>query len=155
MSTTVSLDHQINKLGFWSAITTIILAVVSGFLPLDAPGGFGADHADRIAWLTANRGAFILGLGQSDRRDAKLVRCLVLYCMASFPQQPLARHNRCSRGCDVGYGVHYSQVYCGLDYTDAGGYRFCRRPRRSNGGCITSHIKRLSTLSRCTRLLII
>ncbi|GEM_PF-6918381 len=41
MSTTVSLDHQINKLGFWSAITTIIVAVVSGFLPLDAPGGFG------------------------------------------------------------------------------------------------------------------
>ena len=61
MSTTVSLDHQINKLGFWSAITTIIVAVVSGFLPLDAPGGFGADHADRVAWLTANRGAFILG----------------------------------------------------------------------------------------------
>ena len=61
MSTTVSLDHQINKLGFWSAITTIIVAVVSGFLPSAAPGGFGADHADRVAWLTANRGAFILG----------------------------------------------------------------------------------------------
>ena len=61
MSTTVSLDHQINKLGFWSVITTVIVAVVSGFLPLDIPGGFGADHADRVAWLTANRGAFILG----------------------------------------------------------------------------------------------
>ena len=61
MSTTVSLDHQINKLGFWSVITTVIVAVVSGFLPLDTPGGFGADHADRVAWLTANRGAFILG----------------------------------------------------------------------------------------------
>jgi hypothetical protein len=61
MSTTVSLDHQINKLGFWSVITTVIVAVVSGFLPLDAPGRFGADHADRVAWLTANRGAFILG----------------------------------------------------------------------------------------------
>ena len=61
MSTTISLDYQINKLGFWSAITTIIVAVVSGFLPLDVPGGFGADHADRVAWLTDNRGAFILG----------------------------------------------------------------------------------------------
>jgi len=80
MSTTVSLDHQINKLGFWSAITTIIVAVVSGFLPLDAPGGFGADHADRIAWFTANRGAFILGW--ANQIVVMLSSSGVLFCIA-------------------------------------------------------------------------
>jgi hypothetical protein len=35
--------------------------MISFFLPLDAPGGFTAEHADRIAWLTANRDLFILG----------------------------------------------------------------------------------------------
>ena len=80
MSTTVSLDHQINKLGFWSAITTIILAVVSGFLPLDAPGGFGADHADRIAWLTANKGAFILAW--ANQIVLMLSSSGVLFCIA-------------------------------------------------------------------------
>ena len=80
MSTTVSLDHQINKLGFWSAITTIIVAVVSGFLPLDAPGGFGADHADRIAWFTANRGAFILGW--ANQIVFMLSSSGVLFCIA-------------------------------------------------------------------------
>ena len=80
MSTTVSLDHQINKLGFWSAITTITLAVVSGFLPLDAPGGFGADHADRIAWLTANKGAFILAW--ANQIVLMLSSSGVLFCIA-------------------------------------------------------------------------
>ena len=80
MSTTVSLDHQINKLGFWSAITTIILAVVSGFLPLDAPGGFGADHAGRIAWLTANKGAFILAW--ANQIVLMLSSSGVLFCIA-------------------------------------------------------------------------
>ena len=80
MSTTVSLDHQINKLGFWSAITTIILAVVSGFLPLDAPGGFGADHVSRIAWLTANKGAFILGW--ANQIVLMLSSSGVLFCIA-------------------------------------------------------------------------
>ena len=80
MSTTVSLDHQINKLGFWSAITTIILAVVSGFLPLDAPGGFGADHASRIAWLTANKGAFILAW--ANQIVLMLSSSGVLFCIA-------------------------------------------------------------------------
>ena len=80
MSTTVSLDHQINKLGFWSAITTIILAVVSGFLPLDAPGGFEADHAGRIAWLTANKGAFILAW--ANQIVLMLSSSGVLFCIA-------------------------------------------------------------------------
>ena len=80
MSTTVSLDHQINKLGFWSAIITIILAVVSGFLPLDAPGGFGADHAGRIAWLTANKGAFILAW--ANQIVLMLSSSGVLFCIA-------------------------------------------------------------------------
>lgn len=40
------------------AITT---GIISFFLPLDAPRGYPAEHADRIAWLTANRDLFILG----------------------------------------------------------------------------------------------
>ena len=31
------------------------------FLPLDIPGGYTALHADRVAWLSANRSMFILG----------------------------------------------------------------------------------------------
>jgi hypothetical protein len=50
-----------NRFGFWSAVIAIVTGMISFFLPLDAPGGFTAEHADRIAWLTANRDLFILG----------------------------------------------------------------------------------------------
>ena len=39
----------------------IVTGIISFFLPLDAPEGYTAEHADRIAWLTANRDLFILG----------------------------------------------------------------------------------------------
>ena len=39
----------------------IATGMISFFLPLDAPKGYTAEHADRIAWLTANRDLFILG----------------------------------------------------------------------------------------------
>ncbi len=55
------LDHQVNRLGFWSAVVALITSVVAMLLPLDAPGAYSAEHADRIAWLNANRGAFIAG----------------------------------------------------------------------------------------------
>ena len=55
------LDHQVNRLGFWSAVVVIITSVVAMLLPLDAPEAYNAEHADRIAWLNANRGAFIAG----------------------------------------------------------------------------------------------
>lgn len=61
MSTTLSLDYQINRFGFWSVIVALITTVVSFFLPLDIPEGFSAAQADRVAWLSANRGAFIAG----------------------------------------------------------------------------------------------
>ncbi len=61
MSTTQTLDYQINRLGFWSVIVAITTGVVSMFFPLDAPGGYTAEHAERVAWLSANRGAFIAG----------------------------------------------------------------------------------------------
>ena len=51
------LDHQVNRLGFWSAVVVIITSVVAMLLPLDAPEAYNAEHADRIAWLNANRGA--------------------------------------------------------------------------------------------------
>lgn len=50
-----------NRFGFWSAVIAIVTGMISFFLPLDAPGGYTAEHADRIAWLTANRDLFILG----------------------------------------------------------------------------------------------
>ena len=61
MNTTQSLNYQINRAGFWSAIVFIITAVVSVFFPLDIPEGYSAEHADRVAWLSENRGAFIAG----------------------------------------------------------------------------------------------
>ena len=57
----MTLDLQINRLGFWSAVVVIATAVITFFTPLDAPGGYNAPHADRIAWLSANNGTFILG----------------------------------------------------------------------------------------------
>ena len=61
MSATVTLGYQVNRLGFWSAVVAIVTLVVSFFIPLDAPGGYTAEHADRVAWLSANSGTFILG----------------------------------------------------------------------------------------------
>ena len=50
-----------NRFGFWSTVIAIVTGIISFFLPLDAPEGYTAEHADRIAWLTANRDLFILG----------------------------------------------------------------------------------------------
>jgi hypothetical protein len=61
VSTTQTLDYQVNRLGFWSVIVAIATGVVSMFFPLDIPGGYTAEHADRVVWLSANRGAFIAG----------------------------------------------------------------------------------------------
>ena len=61
MSAATTLGSQINRLGFWSAVVAIATGVVAFFIPLDAPGGYTADHADRVAWLSANSGTFILG----------------------------------------------------------------------------------------------
>ena len=61
MTTTLTLGLQMNRFGFWSAVIAIVTGIISFFLPLDAPEGYTAEHADRIAWLTANRGLFILG----------------------------------------------------------------------------------------------
>jgi hypothetical protein len=59
MSASSTLDHQINRAGFWSAVAGVVTLVPSAFFPLDAPGGYDAEHADRVAWLAANSGAFI------------------------------------------------------------------------------------------------
>jgi hypothetical protein len=61
MSTKITLDYQINRLGFWSVLLLIASGVVSMYLPLDIPGGSTAEHSDRVAWLSTNRGAFIAG----------------------------------------------------------------------------------------------
>jgi hypothetical protein len=61
LNTTPTLDRQINRFGFWSVIVVIATGVVAMFFPLDVPGGYSAEHADRVAWLSANRGTFIAG----------------------------------------------------------------------------------------------
>ena len=61
MTTALTLGLQMNRFGFWSAVIAIMTGMISFFLPLDAPKGYTAEHADRIAWLTANRDLFILG----------------------------------------------------------------------------------------------
>ena len=61
MNTKITLDFQINRIEFWSAILVIVSGVISAFLPLDIPAGSTAEHADRVAWLITNRGAFIAG----------------------------------------------------------------------------------------------
>lgn len=63
MTTTepITLDKQINRFGLWSAVVLIATMIISLFIPLDVPGGYGAEHADRVEWLTKNRGVFILG----------------------------------------------------------------------------------------------
>ena len=61
MTTALTLGLHMNRFGFWSAVIAIVTGMISFFLPLDAPKGYTAEHADRIAWLTANRDLFILG----------------------------------------------------------------------------------------------
>lgn len=56
-----TLDEQLNRFGRWSAIVLIATAIISLFLPLDVPSGYGAEHAERVEWLSENRGMFILG----------------------------------------------------------------------------------------------
>ena len=58
---TNTLDRQINRFGFWSALIVIVTTAVSFVLPFDVPGGFDASEADRVAWITANRDLFIAG----------------------------------------------------------------------------------------------
>ena len=54
-----TLDYQVYRFGLWMAVITIVSGVVAMFLPLDAPGGFAATHADRVSWLSSNNGLFI------------------------------------------------------------------------------------------------
>ena len=61
MSNPGYLDYQVNRFGLWSAVVVIITSVVAMLFPLDAPEAYNAEHADRIAWLNANRGVFIAG----------------------------------------------------------------------------------------------
>ena len=61
MNPTISLNNQVNQFGFWSAIVAILTLIASLFIPLDVPAGYSAEHAERVAWLNANRGTFIIG----------------------------------------------------------------------------------------------
>jgi hypothetical protein len=61
LSKTEQLDQAINRFGFWSVIVVIATGVVAMVFPLDVPDGYNAQHVERVAWLSANRGVFIAG----------------------------------------------------------------------------------------------
>jgi len=61
LSTQILLGYRINRFGLWSAVVAIITGVFAFLIPLDVPGGYAADHADRVLWLNENRSTFILG----------------------------------------------------------------------------------------------
>ncbi len=61
MSVSSALGQQINQAAFWSAAVALVTGVVQFFLPLDAPGGYEATVSERVAWLTANSGPFMIG----------------------------------------------------------------------------------------------
>ena len=61
MSVSSTLGQQINQAAFWSAVIALGTGVVAFFLPLDAPGGYEATVSERVAWLTANSGPFMIG----------------------------------------------------------------------------------------------
>ena len=56
-----ALDVQVARLGFWSVIVFIVTSGLSLLLPLDVPGGYLANHGERVTWLNENRELFILG----------------------------------------------------------------------------------------------
>ena len=62
MSVSCTLSQQINQAAFWSAAIALVTVVVAFFFPLDAPGGYEATVSERVAWLTANSGPFMIGL---------------------------------------------------------------------------------------------
>ncbi len=43
-----ALDAQVARLGFWSVIVFIVTSVLSLLLPLDVPGGYLANHGERV-----------------------------------------------------------------------------------------------------------
>ena len=57
----LSLDHQINRLGLWSAAICIATGCLAIALPLDVPNGYDATQVERVSWLVANRNAFVAG----------------------------------------------------------------------------------------------
>lgn len=78
MVISISLDQQINRLGFLSAIVVIVTAVISAFIPLDAPGGYNSEHADRVAWAGEIAPADI----ESSFLGASLLLLVVVIAMA-------------------------------------------------------------------------
>lgn len=58
MNDSSTLNNQINKAAFWSAVVLIFAGVLSLFFPLDAPAGL---FADRVIWFSSNLGYFVLG----------------------------------------------------------------------------------------------
>lgn len=61
MSVSNTLDHQVHRAAFWSTAIVVATGIAAFFLPLDAPGGYEATPAERVRWLMANSGPFVLG----------------------------------------------------------------------------------------------
>ncbi len=58
MTDAPTLDNEINKAAFWSAMILLVAGVLSVFFPLDAPEG---TFAERMIWFSSNVGAFVMG----------------------------------------------------------------------------------------------
>lgn len=80
MSRARTLDEQIFRFGFYSAVAVLLTGVIAVFLPLDVPEGYTAAHADRIAWLNANRGLFVGAW--ANQIVAMLALSAVFFCVA-------------------------------------------------------------------------
>ncbi len=59
MSRIELLDEQVRQAGFYAAVACLLVTIPSLVLPLDAPGGFAAEHAERMQWLVENRASFV------------------------------------------------------------------------------------------------
>jgi hypothetical protein len=58
MTDAPTLDREVNKAAFRSAVVLILAGVLSVFFPLDAPQG---PFAERVIWFSSNVGAFVMG----------------------------------------------------------------------------------------------
>ena len=120
MSTTTTLGSQINRFGFWSAIIAIATVIISFFIPLDAPGGYTAEHADRVAWLSANSGTFILGWINQIIAMLSLSGVFLWYGLANSNKEPVTRRYRGNGRSHFCCRLYHSQIYGSLDHTAAG-----------------------------------
>lgn len=86
---TEKLDEHIRKLALGSAVVLLLTVVLSLGLPLDISTGQNAGHAERIAWLLANRGMFVLGWINQILAMVSLTTLLACFAWQARHRNPL------------------------------------------------------------------